>query len=231
MEGGREERRGDLGRRDGRDEVKMNERAGLGAQGRQADKGRGGGEGQNERRRAGRGWGRGRLRGPAWAIAGTVVRGRRWRFDGLTRTRNCTKAQNLQRAGLARGGARGGRQGVPAQEGCLPCASLVGAPSLARAIQSFIRNTQEQATIRRAGEIARLSLAQLGLAGALDLPNQGAHVHPKKARPATVLFVGRPGCSGFLLDGQGTKVPGVKLSQWDCSSKRHSSSVTRPVGR
>lgn len=32
-EGG-EERRGDLGRRDGRDEVKMNERAGLGAQGR-----------------------------------------------------------------------------------------------------------------------------------------------------------------------------------------------------
>lgn len=74
MEGGREERRGDLGRRDGRDEVKMNERAGLGAQGRQADKDmdRGGGAGQNERRPAGRGWGRGRLRGPAWAIVGTV---------------------------------------------------------------------------------------------------------------------------------------------------------------
>lgn len=29
-------RRGDLGRRDGRDEVKMNERTGVGAQGRQS---------------------------------------------------------------------------------------------------------------------------------------------------------------------------------------------------
>lgn len=50
---------------------------------------------------------------------------------------------------------------------------------------------QEQATIRRPEEIARLSLAQLGLVGAPRLPNQGAHVRPKKARPATVLFVVR----------------------------------------
>lgn len=189
--------------------------------GEQADKDmdRGGQGAQNERRRAGRGWGRGRLRGPAWTIVGTVLRGRaRCRFDGLTRTRDCTKAQNLQRAGLARGGARGGRQGVPAQGGLPSLPSLVGAPSLARAIQSFIRNMQEQATIRRPGEIARLSLAQLGLVGAPDLPNQGAHVHPKKARPATVLFR-RPSrlFTGFCWTAKVQRYRGLKLSQWDCS--------------
>lgn len=199
MEGGREERRGDLGRRDGRDEVKMNERAGLGAQGRQADKDkdRGGEGGQNERRRAGRGWGRGRLRGPAWTIVGRVVRGRRCRFHGLTRTKKLHQGTEPAVCWSGQGWSQGWAAGGPCARGLPSLPSLVGAPSLARAIQSFIRNTQEQATIRRAGEIARLSLAQLGLAGALDLPNQGAHVHTKKARPATVLFVGRPGCSGF----------------------------------
>lgn len=92
-------------------------------------------------------------------------------------------------------------------------------------IQSFIRNRQEQATIRRPGEIARLSLIELGLAGLTPLPNQGTQVHPKKARPATVLFR-RPFCrSGCRCQPysviqqakraakvRSTKVRGVKLS-------------------
>lgn len=179
---GRKKKRGDLGRRDGRDEVKMNERGGLARRGDKLT--RTGAEKQDKTRghepaEGGDGADCAGQRGPS------LVRGRRWRFEGLTRTRNCTKALNMQRAGLARGGTRGGRQGAPALEGCK---SLVMAPALARAIQSFIRNGQEQATIRRAGEIARLSMAQLGLVGVPGLPNQGAQVHPKKARPATVLF-------------------------------------------
>lgn len=157
---------------------------------------------------------------PAWAIVG---KGPLLEIRG---TRDCTKAQNLQRAGLARGGARGGRQGAPAPEGCVPghgSCPWPAEPGQPGQFNLSFRNMQEQATIRRAGEIARLSMAQLGLARVPRLPNQGAHVHPKKARPATVLFRRPFRLFRLLLAShwkaqryRGTQAPRVKLSQWDC---------------
>lgn len=141
-----------------------------------------------------------------------LVRGaQRWRFEALTRTRKLH--QGTEPAACCSG--QGWNQGRAAGGPCAPSSSwLLPLAALTRAIQSFIRNMQEQATIRRPGEIARLSIARLGLAGPPDLPNQCAQVHPKKARPAHRSFLLHP---PFRLccarsRNNGTKVPRVKLS-------------------
>ena len=145
---GREERRGHLGRRDGRDEVKMNAWAGLGAQGRQADKD-GGGGGQNERRWVGRGWGRGRLRGPAWAIVG---KGPPLEIRGTCEDERLHQGTEPAACWSGQGWNQGWASGGPCARRLRPWSWLLPLARAARAIQSFIRNMQEQAMIRRAGK-------------------------------------------------------------------------------
>lgn len=183
---GRKEGGGDLGRRDGRDEVKMNEQtrselpARTGAEKR--DKTRG--------HEPAEGGGRGRLRGPSDCVRGPPSLENRKELGGkkgkLHPRHNCTSAGFWPGVDTMGPGVEG--QGGPCARTTTP--ALPGTRFLpwSGPIQSLIRNRQEQATIRRAGEIARLSLIELGLAGLAHPPNQGTQVHPKKARPATVLF-------------------------------------------
>lgn len=139
----------------------------------------------------------------------------RWRFEALTRTRKLHQGTEPAACWSGQGWNQGRAAGGP----CAPSSSwLLPLAALTRAIQSFIRNMQEQATIRRPGEIARLSITQLGLAGTPDLPNQCAQVHPKKARPAHRSFSSsflRSGCAVLCCARpryNGTTVPRVKLS-------------------
>lgn len=132
----------------------------------------------------------------------SLVRGPRWRFEETDEDEKLHQGTEHAACWSGQGWNQGWAAGGPCARAPHPWSALLPWPGQFN-LSSGTR--QEQATIRRPGEIARLSLAQLGLVGAPHLPNQGAHVHPKKARPATVLFVVRVlwFSVGVLLAGWG----------------------------